>query len=199
MSVAGIIALTQDQTIRVPRLGAAKIIFSWLGLTLLAFPVAGLVGWTVSGHVDAVAPALIGGALTGAGVGLVQWLFLRRDLGVGPVWILATAVGLAIGLSVGAAVVDYETSASSLAIMGAISGVPVGLAQGLLLRSKFSLWAAWTIAMPVMWAAAWVVTEAAGIKVSNQFTVFGASGCVLFGTIAGLLMMSGRRTQDVTP
>jgi hypothetical protein len=179
-------------------LGGAKIFFIWIGLTLLAFPIAGLLGWTISGHVDAVAPALLGGALTGAGVGLVQWLFLRRDLGVGPLWILATAVALALGLSIGAAVVGYETSTSSLAIMGAISGASVGLAQGLLLRNKFSLWAAWMIAMPVMWAVAWVVTEAAGIKVSNQFTVFGASGCIVFGSIAGLLMMAGKRTQVAT-
>jgi hypothetical protein len=195
---AAIAAITRSPSLRVPRMGSTKIFFVWIGLTLLAFPIFGLVGWTVSGHVDAVVPALIGGGLTGAGVGFVQWLFLRRDFGVSPVWILATGVALAAGLSVGAAVVDYETSAGSLAIMGAISGAPVGLVQGLLLRNRFSLWAAWMIAMPVMWAIAWVVTESAGIKVSNQFTVFGASGCVVFGIMAGLLMMTGRRTQDLT-
>jgi hypothetical protein len=196
---AAIAAITRSPPLRVPRMGATKIVFSWIGLTLLAFPVFGLIGWTVSGHVDAVAPALIGGALTGAGVGLVQWFFLRRDLGVGPVWIIATGVALAAGLSVGAAVVDYETSVGSLAVMGAISGAPIGIAQGVLLRNKFSLWAAWMVAMPVMWALAWVTTEAAGIKVSNQFTVFGAAGCIVFGSIAGLLMMAGGRTQDRTP
>ena len=33
-----------------------------------AFPVAGLIGWTIGGHVDAVAAALVGGALTAAGL-----------------------------------------------------------------------------------------------------------------------------------
>ena len=37
-----------------------------------AFPVAGLIGWTIGGHVDAVAAALVGGALTAAGLGAVQ-------------------------------------------------------------------------------------------------------------------------------
>ena len=33
----------------------------------------------------------------------------------------------------------------------------------------------WMIAMPAMWSLGWLVTEAGGIRVSNQFTVFGAS------------------------
>jgi hypothetical protein len=37
----------------------------------LAFPVAGYIGRGVGGHVDAVG-ALVGGALTGAGLGAVQ-------------------------------------------------------------------------------------------------------------------------------
>jgi hypothetical protein len=190
------IALAPSPSLRTPRMGAVKILFIWIALTLVAFPIAGLLGWTISGHVDAVVPALVGGALTGAGVGFAQWLLLRRDLGVGPVWILATAGALATGLSVGAAVVGYETSAGSLAVMGAISGAAVGFAQGLLLRNRFSLWAEWMIAMPVLWAVAWVVTESAGINVSNQFTVFGASGAVVFGIMSGLLLMVGKRSQD---
>ena len=153
------------------------------------------IGWIVGGHVDGPMAALIGGGLTGAGVGLAQWLFLRRDLDVGLAWTPATAVALAAGLSVGAAVVGYETSAGSLAIMGAISGAPIGFAQGLLLRNRFSLWAAWMTAMPAMWAIAWLVSESVGVDVSNQFTVFGASGSIAFGAMAGLLMMAGRRTQ----
>ena len=99
-------------------------------------------------------------------------------------------------MSVGSAVVGYETTAGQLAIMGAFSGAAVGIVQGLLLRNRFSLWHAWMVAMPVMWALAWVVTEAAGIDVAKQFTVFGASGAAMFGLLSGLLLMAGRRTQD---
>jgi hypothetical protein len=180
-----------------PRMSGSKIVFSWIGLALVAFPVAGYAGWGVGGHVDGVTPSLIGGAITGAGIGLVQWLFLRRDLDVSPVWILATSVALAVGLAIGAAVVGYDTTASELAIMGAISGVPIGIAQGFLLRDKFSLWHLWMLSMPIMFAIGWLVSESIGVDVSNQFTVFGASGSVVFGLLSGLLMMVGKRTDHV--
>jgi hypothetical protein len=179
-----------------PRMSGVKIVFSWIGIALVAFPVAGFLGWVVGGHVDGVGPALIGGALTGAGVGFVQWMFLRRDLNMGPIWIVATSVALAAGLGIGAAVVGYETTPTQLAIMGAISGAAIGIVQGFLLRDRFSLWLAWMLAMPLLFAIAWVVTEAFGIDVANQFTVFGASGSVVFGVLSGLLMMAGKRTHD---
>ncbi len=173
-----------------------KIVLSWIGVTLIAFPIAGYLGWGVGGHVDGVAPALIGGALTGAGIGFVQWVFLRRDLNIGPVWIVATGIALAAGLGVGAAVVGYETTPSQLAIMGAISGAAVGIAQGLLLHNKFSLWHLWMVGMPALFALGWVVTESAGIDVANQFTVFGASGAVVFGLLSGLVLIAGKRIVD---
>jgi hypothetical protein len=189
-------AVAVRKSLTMPRMSRAKIVFSWIGLALVAFPLAGYAGWGIGGHVDGVGPALIGGAITGAGIGFVQWLFLRRDLNIGPVWILATSVALAAGLGIGTAVVGYETTPSQLAIMGAISGAAVGIAQGILLRSSFSLWHVWMVAMPVMYAIGWIVTESVGIDVANQFTVFGASGSVVFGVLSGLLMMAGKRTHD---
>ena len=77
--------------------------------------------------------------------------------------------------------------------MGAISGAAVGVAQGILLRNRFSLWHVWMVAMPVMYAIGWLVTESIGIDVANQFTVFGASGSIVFGILSGLLLMAGKR------
>jgi hypothetical protein len=188
------VSRTVPRSALTPRMSALKLTFVWIGLSLVAFPLAGLLGWSIGGHVDGVGPALLGGALTGAGVGLVQWWFLNRDLGVSPLWIPATAVALAVGLTVGAAVVDYETTTASLAIMGAISGAAVGVAQSLFLRDRFSLWQVWALGMPALWALGWVVTDAAGIDVGNQFTVFGAYGSIVFGILAGLLMAAGRRS-----
>jgi hypothetical protein len=99
-------------------------------------------------------------------------------------------------LTIGAAVVGYETNMSSLSVMGAISGAAVGLVQGPLLRTKFSLWLVWMIAMPVMWTIGWLVTDAGGIRVSNQFTVFGAYGSIAFGIMSGLLLMAGKRSRS---
>ena len=91
-------AAVSHKPLSVPRMGAGKILLSWIGVTLIAFVLAGYAAWGIGGHVDGVGPALIGGATTGAGIGFVQWFFLRRDLGISPVWILGTSVALAIGL-----------------------------------------------------------------------------------------------------
>jgi hypothetical protein len=169
-----------------------KTFFTWGGLCLLGIPLAGYLGWGVAGHVDSVMPALIGGTLTGAGIGFAQWLMLRRSLGVGLGWIVATSAGLAIGLAIGAAVVGYETTTSQLAIMGAIQGAFVGIAQGLMLRNTFALWQEWMIAMPVFFSIGWVVTDVV-IDSGQQFTVFGASGVVVFAALSGLLLILGIR------
>ena len=174
-----------------------KSFFIWAGLSLLGFPLGGLLGHAVAGRVDGVTPALIGGALTGAGIGLAQWWMLRRTLGVGPEWIVATSGALGVGLALGAMAVGYETSISQLAIMGAISGAPVGIVQGLLLRSKFSLWHMWMVAMPAFWAIGWATTTAGGIDVDKQFTVFGAYGAVAFAILSWLLLMAGTRREKL--
>jgi hypothetical protein len=178
----------------VPRPAGARTFFIWAGLCLLGIPLAGYLGWGVAGHVDSVMPALIGGALTGAGVGFAQWLMLRRNLRVGPEWIAATSVGLAVGLAIGAIVVGYETTTSQLAIMGAIQGAFVGIAQGMVLRHKFSLWHLWMVAMPLFFSIGWVVTDVV-IDSGQQFTVFGASGAVVFAILSGLLLMAGIRRE----
>jgi hypothetical protein len=178
----------------VPRPAGAKTFFIWAGLCLLGIPLAGYLGWGVAGHVDGVTPAFIGGALTGAGIGVAQWLVLRRILGVGLGWIAATSAGMAVGLTIGAAVVGYETTTSQLAIMGAIQGAFVGIAQGMVLRNRFSLWHAWMVAMPVFFSIAWVVTDVV-IDSGQQFTVFGASGAVVFAILSGLLLIGGMRRE----
>jgi hypothetical protein len=184
----------RPDVLHVPRPAGAKTFFIWAGVCLLGIPLAGYLGWGVAGHVDSVMPALIGGALTGAGIGFAQWLVLRRSLGVGLEWIVATSIGLAVGLAIGAAVVGYETTTSQLVIMGAIQGAFVGIAQGMVLRSKFSLWHVWMVAMPVFFSIAWVVTDVV-IDSGQQFTVFGASGTVVFAILSGLLLMVGMRRE----
>ena len=156
----------------------------------LAFPIAGLIGWAVGGHVDAVGAALIGGALTGAGLGAAQWLAAKDMFGQWPAWVGASAVGYSVGLAAGAALVGYETDIGSLAAMGAVSGVVLGAAQGLALamqgRERLAL--AWGLAMPALLAAGWSVTTLGGIDVDKQFTVFGAYGAITFMVLSGLLL-----------
>ena len=105
----------------------------WM-LVALAFPVAGYTAHAVAGPVDSVSAAILGGVITGAGIGAAQWALLRRR-GISVGWIPATAAGLGAGLAAGAALVSYRTDISSLVLMGAISGLAVGIAQGAMLGS----------------------------------------------------------------
>jgi hypothetical protein len=156
----------------------------------LAFPLAGLIGRAIAGPVDAAGAALIGGALTGAGLGGAQWLAARHLFGRAATWIGASAAGYGLGLAAGAALVDYQTDLGSLAAMGAISGVLLGAAQGLALaaQGRPRLGLAWGAAMPAFLAMGWSVTTLGGIDVDRQFTVFGAYGAVVFTLLSGLLL-----------
>jgi hypothetical protein len=164
-------------------------VWRWAAVAL-AFPVAGLLGRAAGGDVDAVGAALIGGVVTGAGLGAAQWLAVKEMFGQWPVWVGASAVGYGVGLAAGASLVGYETDLGSLAAMGAISGVLLGAGQGLALamqgRERLAL--AWGLAMPALLAAGWAVTTLGGIDVDRQFTVFGAFGAITFTVLSGLLL-----------
>jgi hypothetical protein len=147
----------------------------WL-LVALAFPVAGLIGHLVAGRVDSVSAAVLGGVVTGAGLGAAQWALLRHR-GIGARWIPATAAGLAVGLAVGAALVSYRTDITSLVVMGAVSGLGVGIAQGAILGTTRRM-LGWSAATAALWAIGWATTTAGGISVEEQFVVFGAYGAI---------------------
>ena len=155
-----------------------------------AFPVAGLIGWTVGGRVDAVAAALVGGALTAAGLAAVQWWAAKGALGRPAAWIGASAVAYAVGLAAGAALVGYDTDLGALALMGLVSGAALGAAQGLVLarQGRRALALPWALAMPVLFALGWSVASVTGIGVDDQFTVFGAGGALVFTPLSGLLV-----------
>jgi len=161
----------------------------WVSVAV-AFPVAGYIGWKVGGRVDAVDAALVGGALTGAGLGAVEWWAAKGVLGRPAAWIGASAVGYAGGLAAGAALVGYDTDLGALALMGLLSGAALGAAQGLVLvrQGRRALALPWAVAMPVLFALGWSVASVTGISVDDQFTVFGAGGAVLFMLLSGLLV-----------
>ena len=168
----------------------------WVAVAV-AFPVAGLIGWTLGGRVDGVDAALAGGALTGAGLGAVQWWAAKGALGRAAAWIGSSAVGYAVGLAAGAALVGYDTDLGSLAVLGLVSGTVLGGAQGLVLarEGRKRLAVAWATAMPVLLALGWSVTTAGGISVEDQFTVFGAYGAVVFTLLSGLVLARFERVR----
>jgi hypothetical protein len=163
---------------------------AWLLWTagFLAFPIGGALATGVVGRINDFSSALIGGLVAGAVIGTGQWLLARRLLGNPRTWIPATAVAMGIGLAVGAWVVGYGTSLGELALMGAITGIPLGVAQAYLLRDRLANAWVWGAAMPLLWALGWTVTTAGGIDVDQQFAVFGAYGAITFMALSGVLL-----------
>jgi hypothetical protein len=162
---------------------------TWLLWTAgaLAFPLAGLAGTGVAGRVDSPIAALVGGAVAGLVIGVAQALLSRGRLDIRR-WAPATAIGMGLGLLLGAVSVGYGTSLGDLALMGALTGAVLGVAQTLALPGRTRARWVWASALPVLWAAGWTATTLGGISVDEQFTVFGAYGAVTFSVLSGLLL-----------
>ena len=162
---------------------------AWLLWTagFVAFIIGGALATAAAGRINDFRSALLGGLVAGAVIGTGQWLVARRLLDP-KTWIPATAVAMSIGLAVGAWLVGYGTSLSELALMGFITGIPLGAAQAYLLRDRLANAWVWAAAMPLLWALGWTVTTAGGIDVDRQFAVFGAYGAITFMALSGVLL-----------
>jgi hypothetical protein len=173
---------------------------AWLLWTagFVAFIIGGALATAVIGRVNDAGSALIGGLIAGAVIGTGQWLVARHLLNP-KTWIPATAVAMSIGLAVGAWVVGYGTSLGELALMGAITGIPLGAAQAYLLRERLANAWVWATAVPLLWALGWTVTTAGGIDVDRQFAVFGAYGAITFMALSGVLLDRLRAATPVAP
>jgi hypothetical protein len=155
---------------------------------LFSIPIGGLIADLIINGVDSVGTALAGGLIAGAVIGAAGWFVLRQR--VSWLWIPATAVGMAVGLAAGAALVDYGTSRGDLLLMGAVTGLSVGVLQALVLVRHGvagAFW--WALANPAAWALGWLVTSyVITASVKEQFPVFGGSGALVFGLLTWLLL-----------
>ena len=173
----------------------------WLLWTaaFVSFPIAGIAAGLAVGRINDAVAALVGGLIAGAVIGTGQWLAARRLLGDPLAWIAATAAAMGIGLLAGAWAVGYGTSIGELALMGAITGVPVGAVQAFLLRGRVARSWVWAAAMPLLWALGWAVTAAAGVGVDRQYAVFGAFGAITFMALSGVVLDRLRAATPAAP
>jgi hypothetical protein len=166
----------------------ARRMWLWPVAILVSFPIGGYVADLVVDGVDSVGAALAGGLIAGSIIGAAEWFALRQW--VSRLWILATIAGMAAGLVAGAALVDYGIARGDLALMGAVSGVGVGVLQALVLarhRIPGAFW--WAVANPPAWALGWLVTSYVITRnVDDRFPNFGASGALIFGLLTWLLL-----------
>ena len=136
----------------------ARRLWVWPVAILVSFPIGGLLADLVVDGVDSVGAALFGGLIAGVIIGAAEWFALRRW--VSWLWIVVTAAGMAAGLTAGAALVDYGISRGDLVLMGAVTGVGVGVLQALVLaRHGVSRAVWWAVANPAAWALGWLVTS----------------------------------------
>jgi hypothetical protein len=171
-------------------------VWAWPLAVLLGFPVAGYIANLTVGAVDSLGTALFGGLVAGTVAGAAQWLALRRT--VSWLWIAATSVGMCVGLAAGAALVDYGIGRGDLMVMGAVTGIAVGVTQSLVLaRHQLAGTAWWAVVNPPAWALAWLVSSyVISANIDERFTNFGASGCLLFALLTGLVLeMLYRRSE----
>ena len=170
----------------------------WLG-TFVGFPLAGVAARAVSGNIDALGAAAIGGLVGGVVLGAVQAVIGGIEAAGRLRWIGATAAGLAVGLTVGASAIGYHTDTASLVAMGAICGAAVGVTQALSVPMRRVDRVLWAVATPVLWAGGWLITSQVIVDADRQHAVFGASGALAVSALAGVLYALRQRpsTQQV--
>jgi hypothetical protein len=172
------------------RLDAVRTAARWMA-TFAGFPLGGFAALLIVGPVNGPAPALLGGLITGALLGAVQVWGLLGSPPPAARWLAATAIVLAVGLGIGAAAVGYRTDLASLLVQGAVCGITVGAAQGLVLRNRLGRLAfAWPPALSVIWAVGWAVTTEIGVQVDEQFTVFGSAGALVVAALTAVLPLA---------
>ena len=166
----------------------ARQIWLWPLSILVGFPIGGYVADLVVDGVDSVGAALAAGLIAGAVIGAAEWFALRRW--VSWLWIPATTAGMTIGLAAGAALVDYGIGRGDLALMGAVTGLAVGVMQALVLarhQVHGAFW--WAIANPPAWALGWFVSSyVIARNIAERFPNFGASGALAFGLLTWLVL-----------
>lgn len=166
----------------------ARATWLWPVAVLIGFPIGGYVADLLVDGVDSVGAALVAGLVAGAIIGVAEWFALRQW--VSWLWIVATGVGMPVGLAAGTALVDYGTDRGDVVLMGAVTGVGVGVLQALVLarhRIPVAFW--WAVANPPAWALGWFVTSyVITTNVDERFPNFGASGALVFGLLTWLLL-----------
>ena len=185
----------------------ARRLWLWPVAILLSLPIGGFIADLVINGVDSVGTAVAGGLIAGTVIGVATWFVLRKRISW--LWIPATAVGMAVGLAAGAALVDYGIARGDVVLIGAVTGLGVGVLQAFVLaRHKIPNAWLWALANPPLWALGWLVTSyVITTNVKEQFAVFGGSGAIVFGllTLFVLAMLfrtaapEGRGTAAIAP
>ena len=163
----------------------------WLAV-FIAYPVAGFVGRVISNPADGLVFAFLTAAIAGAILGAAQWLALGRPVSAAR-WVGATAIGLGVSFAIVQAA--GATSSAAAPVIGAITGLGVGLAQSLVRSDRMPSAAVWIPTMGIAWAIGWIVTTSIGVQAEAGWPVVGVSGALVAQILSGAVLMTMGRKQ----
>ena len=171
------------RVVRAPLLALLWLAANVLGFTLAGafarFPGSFPVGSGVNSSFDAAAAlfGLVLGGVSGAVVGVLQWLVLRRWIGAGRGWIAATALAIAVTHMLGDGLpvsFDYE----SIAVDG---GVLFYVAQTIALRGRSG-----GQALALAGAVGYAVGILAGVDRATSSEVYWGEEHLVAGIVCGI-------------
>ena len=164
---------------------------------VLGWVVATAVGWLVGFAVCEAFSAFLrslssDGLIIGTGVGIAQWLILRRQLnGVGW-WVLVTIVGFGVGKLEGDSLAQAVGGTLGAGLGGAAIGTTVGLAQWVVLRRRVAAAGWWVLGSAIGWAVGWaiigLVPESADTPPAMAY-VIGAGGAAVAGVFTAAFLV----------
>ena len=171
----------------------------WM-VTFAGFPLGAVVGRAVAGPVDSTGAALVGGALTGAVLGAFQCCGCRPHTPACPL----------VDRGNRRRTVDrtrdrcdrrrlrhrsrFARRPGCRLRLGGRSGSGGGPAAPLGASRP-----AWPMFLAATWAAGWAITTSIGVRVEEQFTVFGSAGAIAVTALTAVLPLAldrrhGRRS-----
>jgi hypothetical protein len=162
----------------------------WLcwGIAFISFPFAGVLANFVSAVTTPVR-AILAGAISGAILGLIQWLVLRSRIPSLPIWwVVATSLGMSLGLALSTAFLGTETAGKELLWRAAITGLCIGIAQWIILRQVLPQSVIWIGVVGLGWVLGWFFTRSIGVDLSPKWSVFGSIGALTFQFVTGLAL-----------
>jgi hypothetical protein len=175
----------------VPALGGSgrMLLLRWI-IAIIGFPIGGYIGHLIGGPAATVPAALISGLIAGAiiggGQGLALGILRPRALAL---WAGATAMGLGVALAAVTAAIGQIDTMTDAIVLGAISGVAVGVGQAAFLaRERVANAWIWVPTLGIAWAIGWAVTASIGVALESGWPVFGLSGALVSQVIAGIVL-----------
>ncbi len=93
---------------------------------------------------------------------------------------------MALGLSLSTAFLGTETAGKELLWRAIITGLCIGIAQWIVLRSVLPQSIVWIGVVGFGWVTGWLITRSIGVDLSYKWAVFGSVGALTFQLLTGM-------------